>query len=79
MTRSLYFFLHPAFFSSERWDSITSLSSLALEELDFWESNIHKLNGFAISPITPTITTCEVVAGDASGDGLYAAHFLDKN
>ena len=44
-----------------------------------WESNISKLNGFAIAPVTPSITTCEVIAGDASGKGLYAAHFSDKN
>ena len=50
-----------------------------MDELEFRESNIDKLNGFAISPITPTITTCEVVAGHASGEGLYAAHFSDKN
>ena len=79
MTRGLYSCLNPAYFSLERWSSNTSLSPLALEELNFWEVNIHKLNGFAISPITPSITTCEVVAGDASGKGLYAAHFLDKN
>ena len=79
MTRSLYSCLNTIYFSSECWDSITSLSFLDLEELNFGESNIHKLNSFAISPITPTITTCKVVAGDASGEGLYAAHFSDKN
>ena len=78
MTRNLYSCLHPAYFSQERWSSLTSLSDSAWEELKFWETNISKLYGFAISPITPSITTCEVIAGDASGKGLYAAHFLDK-
>ena len=79
MTRSLCSCLNSAYFSLERWGSITSLSSLAMEELNFWEVNIHKLNGFAISPITPTITKRDVVAGDPFGEGLYAAHFSDKN
>jgi hypothetical protein len=75
MTRSLYACLKPAYFSEERWAASTSLSELAKDELRFWESNITKLNGFAISPVIPSITTCEVIAGDASGEGLYAAHF----
>ena len=79
MTRNLYSCLHPAYFSQECWSSYTSLSDSAWEELRFWESNISKLNGFAIAPVTPSITTCEVIAGDASGEGLYAAHFSDKN
>ena len=79
MTRSLYSCLNPAYFSPECWSSQLSLSALAMEKLVFWKNNIHKLNGFAISPITPSITTCEVVAGDASGEGLYAAHISDKN
>ena len=79
MTRNSYSCLHPAYFSKECWSSLTSLSDLAWEELNFWEANISKLNGFAISPISPSITTCEVVEGDASGRGLYAAHFSDKN
>ena len=74
-TRSLYACLHPAYFSGERWAASTSLSDLAKEELQFWESNIKKLNGFAISPVIPSITKCEVIAGDASGEGLYGAHF----
>ena len=79
MTRSLYSCLNPAYFSPECWSSQTSLSASAMEELIFWEVNIHKLNGFAIFPITPSITTCEVVAGDVSGEGLYAAHFSGVN
>ena len=79
MTGSLYSCLHPAYFSQECWSSLTSLSDLAVEEINVWETTISKLNGFAISPISPSITTCEVVAGDASGKGLYAAHFSDKN
>ena len=38
-----------------------------------------KLNGFAISPSIPSIKTCEVVVGDASGESLYTAHFSDIN
>ena len=30
------------------------------------------------SPVTPSITTCEIIAGDASGVGLYAAKFYGK-
>ena len=67
MTRSLYACLHPAYFSEKRWVAVTSLSDSAKEELQFWESNIVKLNGFAITPIVHSITTCEVIAGDASG------------
>ena len=66
-------------FLRETLGAITSLSDSAKEELQFWESNIVKLNGFAITPIVPSITTCEVIAGDASGEGLYAAHLSDKN
>ena len=79
MTRSLYSCLNPAYFSEERWAAVTSLSIPAKEELQFWESNIKKLNGFAITPIIPSITKCEVIAGDASGEGLYAAHFSGVN
>ena len=79
MTRNLYSCLHPANFSKECWSSLTSLSDSAREELNFWETNISKLNVYAIAPISPSITTCEVIAGDASGEGLYAAHFSDKN
>ena len=79
MTRSLYSCLQPAYSSQESWGSFTSLTDSAWEELRFWELNITKLNGFAIAPVTPSITTCEVIAGDASGVGLYAAHFSDKN
>ena len=79
MTRSLYACLQPAYRSGERWAASTSLSDLAKGELQFWESNIKKLNGFAISPVIPSITKCEVIAGDASGEGLYAAHFLGVN
>merc|ERR1711954_561098 len=79
MTRSLYTFLNPAYFSKERWAAVTSLSNPAKEELQFWESNIKKLNGFAITPVIPSITKCEVIAGYASGEGLYAAHFLGVN
>ena len=32
-----------------------------------------------ILPVVPSITKCEVFAGDASGEGLYAAHFSDVN
>ena len=79
MTRSLYSCLHLAYFSQESWGSFTSLTDSAWEELRFWESNISKLKGFTIAPITPSITTCEAIAGNASGKGLYAAHFSDKN
>ena len=79
MTRSLYACLHPAYFSEKHWGAFTSLSNSAKEELQFWELNIVKLNGFAITPIVPSITTCEVIAGDASGEGLYAANFSDNN
>ena len=79
MTRSLYDCLDPAYFSRERWAALTSLSNLAKEELQFWEFNIKKLNGFAISPVIPSITKCEVIGGDSSGEGLYAAHFSDVN
>ena len=63
MTRNLYSCLHPAYFSQEPWSSYTSLSDLAWKELRFWEANISKLNGFAISPITPSITTCQMISG----------------
>ena len=79
MTRSLYACLNPAYFSKERWAAVTSLSNLAKDELQFWESNIKKLNGFAISPVIPSNSKCEVIAGDASGEGLYAAHFSGVN
>ena len=79
MTRSLYACLDPAYFSEERWAAIMSLSDSAKEELQFWELNIEKLNGFSITPVVPSITKCEVIAGDASGEGLYAAHFSDVN
>ena len=77
MTRSLYTCLDPAY--QEGWEANTSLSELAKEELNFWEHNIKKLNGFSIAPVVPSITECEVIAGDASGQGLYAAHFSDVN
>ena len=79
MTRSLYTCLDPAYFSQEGWEANTSLSDLAKEELHFWEHNIEKLNRFSIAPVIPSITKCEVIAGDASGQGLYAAHFSDVN
>ena len=79
MTRSLYACLNPAYCSEEHWAAVTSLSDSAKEDLQFWESNIEKLNGFAITPIIPLITKCEVIAGDASGEGLYAAHFSGVN
>ena len=80
MTRSLYACLEPAY--STGWESVTSLTVLAREELEFWESNRVKLNVFAIpiaTPITPSITSCELIAGDASGVGLYTANFLEEN
>ena len=79
MTRYLYSCLQPAYTATKKWNSVTSLTESAREELFFWEFNIAKLNGFAISPVTPSITTCEIIAGDASGEGLYAAKFSDKN
>ena len=79
MTRALYSCLKPAYTSSKKWNSSTSLTDTAREELSFWKLNIAKLNGFAICPVTPSVTTCEVIAGDASGEGLYAARFSDKN
>ena len=66
-------------FSEDRWGAFTSLSDPAKDEIKFWELNIEKLNGFSILPIVPSITKCEVFAGDASGTGLYAAHFSDVN
>ena len=79
MTRNLYACLHPAYFSKERWGAFTSLSDSAKDEIKFWELNIEKLNGFFILPLVPSITKCEVFAGDASGEGLYAAHFSGVN
>ena len=79
MTRYLYSCLQPAYIAKKKWNSVTSLTESAKEELFFWEFDIVKLNGFAISPVTPSITTCEIIAGDASGEGLYAARFSDKN
>ena len=79
MIRSLYACLHPAYFSKEGWGAFTLLSESAKEEIQFWELNIEKLNGFSIVPVVPSITKCEVLAGDASGEGLYAAHFSDVN
>ena len=73
MTRNLYKCLEPAY--SKGWGSFTSLTVSAREEILFWEANLVKLNGFAISPVTPSITSCEIIAGDASGFGLYAAKF----
>ena len=61
MTRSLYSCLHPAYFSQELWGSFTSLTDSAWEETKFWKSNIAKLNSFAITPVIPSITTCEVI------------------
>ena len=76
MTRSLYACLEPAY--STGWGSVTSLTVNAREELKFWETNLIKLNGFATSLVTPSITTCEIIVGDASGVGLYAAKFSGK-
>ena len=76
MTGSLYSFLHPAYFTQEHLSSFTSLSDSAWEELRFWETTISKPIGFEISPITLSITTCEVIAGVVSGKGLYAAQFF---
>ena len=76
MTRSLYACLKPAYNKEELgWDSDTFLSEEAKKELVFWIGNISNLNGFAISPKFPSITTCRVNAGDASGVGLYVAEF----
>ena len=61
------------------WLGSLTLSDSAREELVFWEKNLRKLNGFAISPITPSIASCEIIAGDASGCGLYAAKFSGSN
>ena len=77
MTRNLYKCLEPAYISG--WGSLTSLTDSAREELVFWEANLSKLNGFVISPVTPSIASCEIVAGDASGCGLYAAKFFWYN
>ena len=38
-----------------------------------------KLNGFAIKPVIPSITSCQLVAGDASGIGTYMAKFSDES
>ena len=77
MTRNLYRCLEPAY--SKGWGSLTSLTVSAKEEIVFWEANLVKLNGFAISPVTPSIASCEIIAGDASGCGLYAAKFSGTN
>ena len=45
MTRSLYACLNPAYLYKEHWAASTSLSNLAKEELQFWETHIKKLNG----------------------------------
>ena len=66
MTRQLYKCLGPAFNTKGEWESNTLLSSEAKVELDFWWAKIRKLNGFSIKPVLPSITVCEVVAGDAS-------------
>ena len=80
MTRQLYKCLSPAHNTMEKWESNTSLSSEAKVELDFWRTKIKKLNSFSIDTVIPLpITACEVVAGDASGDGSYSAEFSDKN
>ena len=76
ITRSLYSCLHPAYFSQECLSYITSLSDSAWEELRFWETTISKPIGFEISPITPSITTCEVMASVVSGKDLCAAQFF---
>ena len=63
MTRSLYAGLNPAYFSEEGWGAFTSLSDLAKEEIQFWELNIEKLNGFSILPVVPSITKSEMPLG----------------
>ena len=42
--------------SKEKWESNTSLYLDAKIELDFWETNIRKLNGFSIKPVLPSVT-----------------------
>ena len=79
MTRNLHSCLKPPYSAKEGWDSVTSLSISAREQLIFWELNIVNINSFAITPVTPSITTCELLAGDASGEGLYSAKFSDKS
>ena len=79
MTRQLYNYLYPAYNSKDKWQSNTILTLDAEVEINFWESNIVRLNGFFIKPVLPTITVCEIVAGDASEKGHYAAKFSDKN
>ena len=79
MTRQLYKCLGPAHNTPEEWNANTSLSVEAKVELDFWRSKIKKLNGFSIKPFIPSITMCELVAGDASGEGSYMAKFSDKS
>ena len=79
MTRQLYKCLSPAHNSLEKWNANTSLSSEAKVELEFWRSKIKKLNGFSIKPVIPSITMCELVAGDASREGSYMVKFSDKS
>ena len=43
--------------------------------MGFLMGNISKLSGFPIAPEFPSLTTCRVTAGDASGVGLYVADF----
>jgi len=77
MTRQLYKCLGPAYNSEAEWNATTSLSSEAKVELEFWRSKIKKLNGFAIKPVIPSITSCQLIAGDSSGSGTYMAKFSD--
>ncbi len=77
MTRQLYKCLGPAYNSKAEWNATTSLSSEAKVELEFWRTKIKKLNGFAIKPVIPSITSCQLVARDSSSSGNFMARFSD--
>ena len=59
MTRQLYKCLYLAYNAKEKWDSNTLLSLDAMVELDFWEANIRKINGFSIKPVLSSGTVCD--------------------
>merc|ERR1712074_181624 len=49
------------------------------EELKFWIDKIRSLNGFPLSPKFPSLTSCKITAGDASGIGYYSAEFSNSS
>ena len=79
MTRSLCQCLLPAYQGELGWESDTQLSGAACEELKFWIDNIRSINGFPLSPKFPSLTSCKITAGDASGTGYYSAEFSNSS